>query len=1066
MKKYLLIIIMLNLLSATYSQQILRGTIISAIDKLPLPGASIRIKENNSSATADEKGGFSVSAPPAPFTIEASFIGFRKKEQRISSLPAEGTLTLTLEEDARRLQEVVVSTGYQEIPAERATGSFAHIGEELYNRQVSSDVLSRLKALAPSLLFDERGGGQSLSIRGRSTIYANDQPLIVLDNFPYEGDINNINPNDIESISILRDAAAASIWGARAGNGVIVITSKKGREGQPLNVEFNANTTVVNRPDLFYPPAISPSDYIDVEQYLFDLNLYNSDLGNTTTRPPVSPVVEILARQRAGTITSADAQLAIDNYRGYDLRKELEKHFYRRGLNQQYHLNFRGGSQKHSYFFSAGYDDNQTEKTGNSSNRLSLNARQSFSPLKNLELSSQIGISQSGNRINNTLTDLVTGGPSGRVMYPYTRLADEQGNHLAAVKDYRDAFKKEAEARGVYNWDYVPLDELELADNRSRRNDTRIQSSIKYELLKGFSATLLYQFERQYTEGRDLRSAESYFVRNLINRYTTFSGTTLTRNIPEGAFLNRSSSTLNAHSGRAQLNYSKSWKEHELHALAGTEIRELSVNGSRNRYYGYDENLGSSQTVNFKNSFSLYPSGSGLIPMEQGISSTTDRYRSYFANASYTYKSRYTVSGSSRMDQSNFFGLNRNQRAVPLWSAGMKWNVAREGFYDLSFLPELSLRASYGFNGNINKSVTALTTATFSSNTLTGSPGATISSPPNPELGWERTGIFNLGLDFGTRNRRLAGSIEYYSKKGLDLIGDSPLDPTSGLTSYRGNVAAMKGKGIDVQLNTRNIQRAFSWESAVLFSYTTDEITKYEVKPVFSLYMADASLNYSSTQYSPTPGKPLFAVYSRPFAGLDPQTGDPMGYVNGQPSSNYAALNSNTGQTVDSLVYHGRALPPVFGAFRNTFSYKSFSLSANISYRLGYYFRRSSIDYTALFSTGKGHSDYALRWQKPGDEISTTVPSRPAGLNEARDYFYNRSSVLVEKGDHIRLQDIQASWQLSRQQFRKLPLQQVQLYVYVNNAGILWRANDQGIDPDYPAMTEPLSISFGIKTLL
>jgi TonB-dependent SusC/RagA subfamily outer membrane receptor len=217
-----------------------------------------------------------------------------------------------------QLEGVVVNTGYQSIPKERATGSFVQIDRALLNRRISPDIISRLEGVASGLSFNANIPTQSkespFSIRGRSTITANTQPLIVLDNFPYDGDLNSINPNNIESITLLKDAAAASIWGARAGNGVIVINTRKGGLNRPLSVELVTNYTFSKKPDLFYNPNfLNASSYIDFEQYLFSLGSYDADLNNTTTRPPLSPAVELMARKRAGLISQRPNPLLVSS---------------------------------------------------------------------------------------------------------------------------------------------------------------------------------------------------------------------------------------------------------------------------------------------------------------------------------------------------------------------------------------------------------------------------------------------------------------------------------------------------------------------------------------------------------------------------------------------------------------------------------------------------------------------------------------------------------------------------------------------------------------------------------
>ena len=273
MKQTIILFFILFTCSLAQAQTILKGRIISATDSLPLPGASIRIQGNNTGQSTAADGSFSISINEDN-VLHVSYLGYQSREINLR-LQHDNPLLILLQENENRLSEVVVSTGYQSLPKERATGSFVQVDNELLNRRVSTDVLSRLEDAVPGLVFNRQGDSR-ISIRGQSTISANAEPLIVLDNFPYEGDINSINPNDIESITVLKDAAAASIWGARAGNGVIVINTKKGRYKQALKVAVNSSVNIGARPDLFYEPKISSSDYIAMEQLLFSRGFYKA----------------------------------------------------------------------------------------------------------------------------------------------------------------------------------------------------------------------------------------------------------------------------------------------------------------------------------------------------------------------------------------------------------------------------------------------------------------------------------------------------------------------------------------------------------------------------------------------------------------------------------------------------------------------------------------------------------------------------------------------------------------------------------------------------------------------
>ena len=258
---------------------------------------------------------------------------------------------------------VVLNTGYQAIPKERATGSFTQVSHELINRSVSTDILTRLDGVTSSVIFNKSNiQDETFNIRGRSTLLGADaaSPLIVVDNFPYEGDINNINPNDIESITILKDAAAASIWGARSGNGVIVINPRKGRYDEHLKVQFNANFTSVGKPDLFYSRNfLNSSNYIGVEQFLFNQGYYDDKINNSTLWPGLSPAVELLAANRKAELSDPELVAGLNALSARDVRDDFSKYVYQPALRQQYSISVTGGSHDISYALSAGYDHNR-----------------------------------------------------------------------------------------------------------------------------------------------------------------------------------------------------------------------------------------------------------------------------------------------------------------------------------------------------------------------------------------------------------------------------------------------------------------------------------------------------------------------------------------------------------------------------------------------------------------------------------------------------------------------------------------------------------------------------------
>ncbi len=1044
----------------------IKGKITDANGQV-LPGATIRVKGETTLTITDKNGEFAFDDISPNSILQVSFIGYVTKEIAIGNQP--GYLTISLVSDNSKLEAVsIVSTGYQTLPKERATGSFSQPIKEMYDARVSTDVVTRLNGITSGLLFNgnttaTQNGQLDINIRGRSTIFANDQPLIVIDNFPYSGDINNINPNDVQSITVLKDAAAASIWGVRAGNGVIVITTKKGKLNRPLQIFLNSNVSIGEKPDLKYNPNyMSTSDYIDVEQYLFKNGRYDNDLNNTTTYPAISPVVEILNQERSGFLSAADAQNQVNTLRNKDILKDVTKSLYQNTVKQQYALSMNGGDDRTTYYLSAGYDKNLQSQKDNDFNRLTLNSNLSFKPIKNLEVGTTLNYIQSVTNSDNTATNTLSGN-----IYPYAQLADANGKPLNITHLYGTGFVQSAPSLGYLAWTYAPLKELGLAGITTKGNDIRISPNVRYTIIDGLSIEAKYQYEQFTTNYRNYESQQAFYTRNIINQYSIIdnTGAVTGYNIPLGGILNESLTTVRAYNIRGQINYTKSWAKSAINTIAGIEQNQTKTDGTINStLYGYDSNTGNYGNVDYVDYFSLNPQfGFSTIPNSAGITGLLDRVRSYFANSSYTYDNKYTLSASGRIDGSNYFGVATNLKSVPLWSVGGKWDISRESFYHFEWLPELKLRATYGYNGNLNRNITGITTFLYNSSvsTYTNLPQASISNIGNPELRWEKTAITNFGVDFGLKNNVIIGSLEFYIKNGVDIIGNESVAPSVGTTTFTGNFAQIKGNGLDVQLTSKNIDRQLKWFSTLLFSHAVDKVTTYTAPVIPSaLTTADGA----SGNIYPIVGKPVYGIWSYRWAGLDPATGDPQGYLNGTVSKDYASL-SNPGSAKD-MIYSGPARPTWFGGLYNRFAFKGFELSANISYKLGYYFRRSALNYTSLFNSWLGgNREFEARWKAPGDEKHTNVPSMVYPADQTRDGFYQYSQATVEKGDHIRLQDVSLSYSFDKLRFKRLPFNSLQIYAYANNLGILWRANKLKLDPDYPVGTpSPKTISIGLKT--
>jgi TonB-linked SusC/RagA family outer membrane protein len=1065
MKLYRLVLLFMTLCASqtAWSQATvlhpLSGRITDSLGT-PLKGAGLVVIGTAYRTQSAADGTFLFNLPAGAYRLQAGYAGFNPQLLQVT-VPGNLALRIALVPALQQLEAVTVSTGYQELPRERATGSFVRVDQALLNRSVSTDIIERLRDVTPGVSFNRVG--TRFSVRGQSTLRtASAEPLIVVDGFPYNQPIENLNPNDVQNITVLKDAASASIWGARAGNGVIVITTKKGAFNRPVQVSFNANVNVGEKPDLYYQSRMSSADYIATEQRLFARGFYTSR-ENATSRPALSPAVELLIAGRNNAITPAQLDAGLAELSGHDVRDDASRYLYRSSVNQQYSLGISGGSAQHRYSYLAGYDRNLAREVGNSTQRLTLNAQNAWSFLeRRLELSSGFYLTRNEARNNNPGIPTWS---AGSRLYPYARFADDNGNPLAITRDLRLGFVQTSQQQGLLDWNYRPLDELRLVDNRTLSSQYRLQTGLNYKIIPGLSASLQYLFEQSLGNGREEYSADGFFARNLINRYTARNAATgvLTRNIPLGGILDLDNSSAINHDLRAQLNYELDHGPHRLNAIAGYELQSLRTRSYGTRFYGYDAEHATGRPVNEVTLFPSFdnPSANAAIPFGNEETDLADHTISWYTNAAYTFDGRYTLSGSARFDRSNLFGVDFNNKGVPLWSAGVAWQLDREAFYHLEVLPELRLRFTYGYNGNINKSLSAYTTANYynGSDSQTGLPYARIVNPPNPELSWERIKNTNLGLDFATLNHRFSGTIEYFRKQGIDLIGVTAYAPSTGINTFTGNASQTRGSGVDVSLESHNLTGRLSWTTNLLLSQISDQVTQYDQTSGTSLY-----LNQGNLGFYPMKGKPLFAIYSYGWGGLDPATGDPQGYLpSGALSKSYTAILNGT--SPENLVYNGPSRPQVFGALRNTVGYGPFSFSFNISYRLGYFFRQPSIRYSSDQGLSSLHGDYALRWQQPGDETFTRVPSLSLTNQTARDDLYAYSEALVEKADNIRLQDLQLSFSPKGRRNRFLREHPVQFYLYAANLGVIWKRTKSELDPDYPnaAFAAQRTIAGGIR---
>lgn len=1063
--KQLIILMIFCTHALFWAQENVSGQIIDQRDGRPLRAVIIKTKDARQLATSDSKGNFSFTT-----TAKVLEISFNKKGYSVYTttlnLPVTEPVKILLSDSVTDIEEVTLSTGYQRLPKERSTGAFSSVNKNQVEAQVGTGIIDRIANTANGVSIERGTSGEpQLMVRGISTINGPKAPLIIVDDFPYEGSISTINPNIVDNVTVLKDAAASSIWGARAANGVIVITTKKGKANASVQGELLISTTFAGKPDLSNIPAMSSSDFIDVERELFNRGFYESEI-NSPAHPVLSPVVDLLNQQKNGLITSAELEKQLNHFKTVDAKQQFRKYMYQPMANQQYFLNLSGGAGQHSWIGSLGYDNN-TGNLGETYTRKTVRLQNRWKPGERLSVvfggqytdsESSSGKTGYGNIVTKYSTTV-----------PYLELADALSNPLAASKTYSQQYKNLLNNSKLMDWNYYPLTDWQYDRSESKLREIILNFGVNYRIVKGLDADVKYQYQRQQADDLNNHSKDSYYARNYVNSFAQItSDQDVKLVVPKGGIRDYYLSTNEVNNLRGQLNYNQSWGKHSFSALAGSEVREAVINSRSQRYYGVDENNLNTGAVDYVNPYpNLITGFSDYIQKSESIGGRNTRFVSLFANGAYIFDQKYILSGSIRRDASNLFGLQTNDQWNPFWSAGAAWELGKEPFFPLGFIASMKIRGSYGFNGNIDPAMVAVSTIAYDSDysVYTGSSTARFDNYYNPRLRWETSGMLNVGIDFASRNNRLSGSVDYFRKRGKDLFGPQMLDYTTGISYMLTNIAETESNGFDINLTGQIINSGLKWQSVLNLSTFKDKVVSYYLQDPFASQFIG---NGSTVPISGVEGLPVYSIFAYRWGGLNPETGNPVGYLNGERSENYNAI-VGSGTKVEDLEYFGSAIPTVYGSFINTFTYKNFSMDVAVLYKLGYWFRRTSINYSQLYDGWIGHRDFAERWQKPGDEDFTNVPSSSWVSNYNRDAFYNGSSILVEKGDHIRLQYITLNYRLKTASFfaRNQSLQEVNLFLNLSNLGILWRANKKGIDPDYHfssnMIRQPAMITIGLR---
>lgn len=1048
----------------------------------PLPGVTIGVEGTNIYTVTSIDGKYVLNLPEKACTIKFSYVGMEPQDIKIAKGNNNITGNVELKSHSE-LQEVVV-TGYQNIAKTKMTGAETTVGAKELDNRYTTNLTDNLEGRISGL---STYNGK-ISIRGTSSLYASTNPLLVVDGLPVEGSIDDLNMNDIASVTVLKDAAATAIYGARASNGIIVVTTKNATGKGRIDVDFSTDITVYEKRNVDYHDnfRMNAAEQVAKEADYWNYYFFNNNgevadpIGSVASdimqgQRSISPIQYAFYQQAQGLISDQDVKNVLNKYSKNNFAKEFADNVLRRQVIQQYNLAVRGKSEKMQNNLTLNYKrDNQGQMNSYFSS-LNVNYKGIFELAKWLQATASVNAvfsktKEAGNDYGASYNSLFS-------LPAYESMYNDDGTFRPLYYMYSGSpYWNGADEDGIFDLGVIPMDELRNNTQTTRHNHLRFHGELLFRIIEGLTANAKFIYENDDNDVKWHANAKSHVSRTIRNVYAQPDAATgrMTFMTPENGGMLRSTDT-KSHSWtfRGQINYDKTFGKHYISAIAGLEFRDVVSNGLKTLLLGYDEQLQSSanQNVNlgqlstYLNSpyymMGGYPAqyyvydrylrdGAGLVPEEH------HRFGSGYFNASYTYDNKYNVFGSVRKDYADVYGLNSKFRGSPLWSVGAAWNIDQESFmHDVEWVDMLKPRVSYGVTGNIYQSATSYMTATSTEvNRYAGLPMGAIESPANPNLKWEKNRTLNVGIDFAVLNFRLRGAIDYYDKKGSDIFSNRMLDSTTGFSSMFMNTASMYNRGVEFSLNAEiirpSVNNGFGWNASLTASYNKNKITSVE----------NPSVTASQLIANPfREGYPTSALWSYRFAGISADEydrGSTLWYV-----EDGNTVHSASTRSIDILEFSGQTEPKVNLGLNNTFSWNGLRLSFLTTYYGGHVMR--VLAENEMF--GMPYSSL------PSYLINSWTPENPTNTPGIGQYYARSTSTeetqnentAVHSADILRVRYIALGYDFPRKWCKALGLTDLGISLQINNPNIKWTKNDVGIDPETLGVRQPTSFVFGLN---
>ncbi|NIG56354.1 TonB-dependent receptor [Chitinophaga sp. Cy-1792] len=1023
LQRLLLVLVLLGPLLGFAQIRTVTGTVYSARENQPLPGATIVVAGTTQGVTSAADGTFKIEiSNPAATKLIVSYIGMKQQEVAITTTP----IRIALESGGKDIDEVVV-IAYGTGKKNSLTGSVAQIkGADLADRQISSvsrGLQGQVAGVQSTAQSGQPGTDATIRIRGIGSINASADPLYVVDGAPYSGSINAINPSDIESISVLKDAASSALYGSRGANGVIIITTKKGKGKGNIGVRVAQG---------FSKRAVKDYAQVSTDDYF---RLYWEALRNTnvTNGMTAAQAAASASGNVVGDLGINPYGTAIDEPVGTDGKlvagahplwnDNWDKAMQQTGQHTQADLNISGSSEKSRYYISGSYLNDQGIYLASGFKRYNVRANIEADAKKwltvGLNLSGAHSEQQAPPSDDSRSDNYVNYGRLMPSFYPiYERdpatgayILDAKGNRIFDYGDYRPSANNP-------NTNLVQTAGIDLhnvmRDDVSAR--TFGQATI-WDALK-FKTT----FSVDYSQ--------------LMNH--DYTNPTLGFDAPIGGTVDRGSFRTFSWTWNNIFTYEKTFNQiHHINLLAGQEAYKYN-------YTFIDGN---------RSGFSLpgltEPADAAVL---LGYTGFSDNYTlsSYLSRAEYDYKNKYFFSASLRRDGSSRFSPDK--RWGTFWSLGASWKMNEESWLkEKDWLDALTLRASYGAQGNDNLGTFYTYQSLYVVNSNLGEGGTYRDTLSNPNLKWETNLNLNVGVDWSMFDNRFGGTVEFFQRKSQDLLFALPKAPSTGYASISQNIGAMRNNGIDVTLRGVPVKtKDFSWTVNLNMTHYNNKVTSLPQKEIIS-----------GTKKLMV-GKSIYEFYLRDWAGVDAKTGAPLWYVT-DPTTGAKTTTSN--YSAGTLYYSGSALPDVYGGLTNTFTYKNFAFSFLWAYSLGG--KVLDNDYVYLMHTGNNpgrswSSEILNRWTP--DNTNTNVPA----LTTNNTNWTSNSTRWLYDAAYARLKNVNLSYSFPATLMDKAHLHG--LTIYVQGENLLTIYGHKGMDPEqnvngvtyyrYPALK---SLSAGIN---